>query len=192
METKYLFTTWSEYHLLAQKIAATILNHSEPFDEIIAIARGGLTFGHIMSDLLRLPIATFTIQSYKAMQKQGKVTITQEIGEPIKGKRILLIDDKSDTGKTFMRALKYINSFKPASVTTASMYLEPSSKFKPDYYAKQVNKWVIFPYEVVETITTITKQMADAGKSKAEIQEYLIQLGFREGQIAFVRKHHIT
>jgi uncharacterized protein len=192
MDNQFLFVSWPEYHLLAQKLAATIISHSDPFDEIVAIARGGLTLGHVLSDLLQLPVATFTIQSYTDIQKQGKVTITQELGLPIAGKRILLVDDIADTGKTFIRAMEYVHELKPAHITTVSMFFKPHSTFRPDYIAKQTDKWIVLPYEVVETITFVTKTMAAKKKTKSEIQDFLISLGFNVKQIAFVRKYHIT
>jgi uncharacterized protein len=191
METKYFFTTWPEYHLLAQKLAAAIMNHSPKFDEIVAISRGGLTLGHMLSDFLQLPVSTFAIQSYHDIQKQGTVTITQELGKSIVGKRVLLVDDVSDSGKTFERATAYIKSCKPAEITTVAMFFKPHSSFRPDYYVKQTSRWIIFPYEPTEMIINITKSMTEKGVSKADIQDFLTELGFREGQVAFVRKHHI-
>lgn len=191
METKYLFVTWPEYHLLAQKLAAAILNHSPKFDEIVAISRGGLTLGHMLSDFLQLPVSTFAIQSYNDIQTQGTVKVTQELGKSIAGKCVLLVDDVADSGKTFERATAYIKSCKPTEITTISMFFKPRSTFRPDYYVKMTNRWIIFPYEPTEMILSITNKLLKEGKSKADIQTYLTDLGFREGQVAFVRKHHI-
>jgi hypoxanthine phosphoribosyltransferase len=192
METKYLFTTWPEYHLLAQKLAAAIMNHSPKFDMIVAVSRGGLTLGHMLSDLLQLPVSTFAIQSYTDIQTQGTMKVTQQLGISITGKRVLLVDDVSDSGKTFKRATEYVKSCKPSDITTVAMFFKTRSIFRPDYFVKKTNRWIIFPYEPTEMIIQITKKMDSEGKSKAEIQDFLITLGFREGQIAFVRKHHIT
>jgi uncharacterized protein len=192
MDTKYLTVTWPEYHLLAQKLAASIMNHSPKFDEIVAISRGGLTLGHLLSDLLQLPVSTFAIQSYSDIKTQGKVVITQEIGRPITGKKILLVDDVSDSGKTLIRGIEYLKESKPKDITTVCMYFKPRSAFRPDYYAKLTTKWIIFPYEPTEMIILLTKKMESEGYSKLEIQEFLTGLGFREGQVAFVRKHHLS
>jgi uncharacterized protein len=192
MDIKYLYVAWPDYHLQSQKLAAAILNHTRKFDEIVAISRGGLTFGHILSDLLQLPVYSFTIQSYSDIKTQGTLTITQELGKPISGKRILLVDDVSDTGKTFIRANEYLNRLNPKDITTASMFLKPQTIFRPDFFAKQTDKWIIFPYEVTETIKFITQKMTNEGKTKIQIQDFLVNLGFREGQVAFVRKHHLS
>jgi hypoxanthine phosphoribosyltransferase len=176
MDTMYLLLTWSQYHLLIQKMAAAILHHSEPFDEIVAISRGGLTLGHLLSDLLLLPIYTFAIQSYSDIQSQGELKITQELHERISGKRILLVDDVSDSGRTFERALKYLKGLGASDITTVSLFYKPHSRFRPDYYAKQTKKWIIFPYEPTEMIKRITKKMESGGNTKAQIQHFLTTL----------------
>ncbi len=189
-DPEYLYLSWADYHILTQKLAAAILHHSEPYDEIVAIARGGLTLGHLLSDLLRLPVSTFAIQSYTDIQKSGEIHITQTLRKPINGKRVLLVDDVADSGKTFKRALSYLRRFKPAEITTVAMFHKPLSKIRPDYFAQQTDKWILFPYEPTEMITFLIRRFVKDGLTKKQIQDRLLSIGFREGQIAFVRHHH--
>lgn len=191
MQIKYLPVTWKNYHALSQQIAAAILTREKPFNIIVAIGRGGLTFGHLISDFLRIPICSITIQSYTDIQKQGEVHITEELSSSISGKRVLLVDDIADTGTTLKRATTYINSFHPSVVTTATLFYKPHSTLRPDYYAKQTKSWILQPFEVTEWVYTFTKTMASEGKSKAEIQTFLEHLGYTPDQIKFVRRHHI-
>lgn len=192
MVTQYLFVTWPEYHLLSQKLAAAIFNHAPDIDLIVAISRGGLTLGHLLSDLMMKPISTIAVQSYSDIQKQGEVRLTEKLQTPIEGKRVLVVDDVSDTGKTFQRAIDHLKQFMPKELISVSLYDKPHSAFRPDFYAKATNKWIIFPYESTEMIILITRQMEKEGKTKLQIQEFLIGLGLREGQIAFTRKHHLS
>lgn len=187
---KYLPVSWIEYHTLAQKLAATILSDKKPYDEIVAIARGGLTLGHLLSDFLRIPISTITIQSYTDIQTQGNVTITKKIQGSIAGKRVLLVDDVADSGKTIQRAVSYLRHLNPKQVTTVTMFYKPRSVVRPDYFARQTTRWILFPYEPTEMILLITKQLAEEGKSKSEIQRFLESLGYTADQIAFARKYH--
>src|SRR3989344_3759169 len=111
MRTKYLSVSWTEFHTLTQKFAAAILDHEKrPPDEIVAIGRGGLSVGLMLSDFLRIPIFSITIQSYTDIKKQGVLNVTEKLGRPIRGKHILLVDDNADSGKTFVRALKYLEN----------------------------------------------------------------------------------
>ncbi len=188
---QFLPISWSTYHKTVQKLAATILDSSTPYDEIVAISRGGLTLGHLLSDMLRIPVATITIQSYTDIQAQGELVITEKLSKPIRDKRILLVDDVSDSGKTLNRAIAYLKRFGPSNVTTVTMFFKPQSVHRPDYFADTTTKWIIFPYEPTETILTLTKNMEKEKKTKAQIQEFLESLGFTTDQITFVRRHHV-
>jgi len=194
MDIQYYPVDWTTYHNLSQKLSATILSHSSKIDQIVAIARGGLTFGHLLSDLLRIPVATFTIQSFTDIQKQGEVTITEPLKSPIMGKHILLVDDVADSGVTIKRALSYLKRFKPKKISTVTMFFKPHSVYRPDYFAKQVPnaRWIIFPYETTETILSITKSMEKNGVSKATIQQKLMSLGYTTDQIKFVRRYYLS
>lgn len=192
MATHYLPVSWSQYHSYAQKLAATVLANNHHVDEIVAISRGGLTFGHLLSDFLRIPISTITIQSYTDIKTQGKLEITTKLQKPIKDKHVLLADDVSDTGKTLKRAISYLKTFKPKDITTITMFYKPHSIYRPDYFAKQTSSWILFPYEPTEMILLISKQLIEEGKTKAEAQKFLENLDFTDEQIAFVRKHYLS
>jgi hypothetical protein len=187
----YYFLDWPEYHLLTQKLAAAIISHTDPFEEIVAISRGGLTLGHLLSDLLRLPISTFAIQSYSDIQTRGEARITLKLPGPITGKRVLLVDDVSDSGTTLRRATEYLKTLDPGRIESVTLFYKPHSEFRPDFYAKQTSKWILFPYEPTEMIILLTGKLEREGVPKRKIQEFLLRLGYREGQIAFARKHHL-
>lgn len=191
METRYLSVSWQEYHYLTQCLAATILSRHNDLDHIVAISRGGLTLGHLLSDLLRISISTITIQSYVDIQTHGEVKITSKLTTPIKNKKILLVDDVSDSGKTLKRAVSYLKHFAPKEITTVTLYYKPRSVYKPDYFARQTTHWILFPYEPAEMILLISKSLTNEGKAKADIQKFLESLGYSDDQIKFVRRYHL-
>lgn len=192
MKISYLPVSWKEYHSLSQKIAAAILAHDKPFDVIIAIGRGGLTFGHLLSDLLRIPISSITIQSYTDIKEQGEVHITDGLSHEITGKRVLLVDDIADTGTTLKRAISYLREFKPGVIKTATLFYKPHAMLRPDYFARQTTRWILQPFEMTEWVYTFTKNLTKDGKSKAEIQAFLESIGYSDDQIKFVRRHHLS
>lgn len=190
MAIHYLPITWKDYHATSQKLAAAILDQGESFDLIVAIARGGLTFGLILSDFLQTPISTIVIQSYTDIQKQGEFKIAGKLQTPIRGKKILLVDDIADSGKTFKRAISYLRRFGPKSITTAALFYKPHSIYRPDYFAKRSAAWILLPHEVTEWIYTFTLKLQKEGKSKADIQKFLGKLHYTNDQIAYVRRHY--
>lgn len=191
MAIKYLPVSWQTYQTYCQHLAATLLTHDPSIEEIVAISRGGLTLGHLLSDFLRIPIWTITIQSYTDIKEQGEINITGKLQTSIEGKHVLLVDDVSDSGKTLKRAVNYLKDAGAKNITTMTLFYKPHSVFRPDYFAKQTSKWIIFPHENTETILLLTKSMMKEKKSKAEIQEFLNKLGFTNPQIAFARKYHL-
>lgn len=188
MAIEYLPVSWSTYHTHAQTLADAILAGEHPVDEIIAIARGGLSLGHILSDLMAVPISTFAIQSYEDIQDQGEVKITQGVQTELAGKHILVVDDVADSGKTLVRAREYLANFKPKKITTATIFYKPHSIYKPDFFAEETTRWILFPTEVRETISYFFKTMQKDGKPKEAIEAFIQSLGYTPEQIAFVRK----
>lgn len=191
MADQYLPVTWNEYHSLSLLLAEKILSTNTPLNEIVAIARGGLSLGLILTDFLQKPISTITIQSYTDIKKQGLIEITSKLGKPIRDKHILLVDDISDSGKTFARAISYLRAFRPKSITTAALFYKPHSSFLPDFFAKETDRWILLPHEVTEWISALTQKMKTDGRSKADTQAFLKQLGYNDDQIAFVGKHYL-
>jgi len=190
MRVCYLPLSWTDYHDNALQLADCILSAKKPLDKIIAISRGGLTLGHLLTDFLKIPIATFTIQSYTDIQSHGESVITEPLKTNIRGKHVLLVDDVADSGKTLQRAIKYLARFHPASVFVSTMFFKPRSVFKPDYYVATTTNWILFPYEPTEMILLITKNMREQEKSEKEIHDFLKTLGYTEKQISFVRKYY--
>jgi hypoxanthine phosphoribosyltransferase len=191
MAIKYLPLTWENYHIYTQHLAATLLTHDPSINEIVAISRGGLTFGHLLSDLLRIPIWTIAIQSYTDIQTQGEIKINGKLQTSIEEKHILLVDDVSDSGKTLERAVEYLQEGNPKKITTMTMFYKPHSVYRPDYFAKQTTRWILFPYEPTEMILLISKQLIKEKKTKKEIQQFLNSIGYTDTQIAFTRKYHL-
>lgn len=190
MAIQYLSVSWKMYHSLAQKIAGDILSDSIQLDEIVAIARGGLSLGLILSDYLQIPIASITIQSYSDVKQQGALKITARLGQRIQGKHILLADDNAESGKTFQRSTTYLQTLKPASITTAVLFLKPQSQFIPNYIGMKTSCWTLLPHEVTEMVTTFTKRLKNEGKSENEIVTFLHTYGYTDKQIQFVRKYY--
>ncbi len=190
MKSIYLPISWSTYCTYTRKLADAILTSGPQETQIVAIARGGLTLGRLLSDYLSVPVATITIQSYKDFTKPSELIISEHLKVNIKDKAILLVDDVADRGITFKRAVSYLLRFKPKSITTVSMLCKTQSTFRPDFFAQVTDKWVIFPYEVTETIIYIIKMLKEQKKTKIEIQTALESLGYSDEEIYFVNKHY--
>ena len=155
---KYYTVSWQKLHKDTYKLATIIEKSGEKFDLIVAMARGGLTISQMLSDFLSLPVASFTITSYKDFQQnKEELKITYKMGNQLTQKKILLVDDVSDSGLTFIHGVKYLQELKAQNIKTAAPYLKTWTKFTPDFYIEKTDKWIIFPTEIKETILAIKK-----------------------------------
>ncbi|MGB4341967.1 MAG: phosphoribosyltransferase family protein, partial [Dysgonamonadaceae bacterium] len=69
-------------------------------------------------------------------------------------KKILIVDDVTDTGETLNLAVSYALSLKPTSVMTAVLQHKTCSAFTPDFYAQKIIKWrwIIYPWARYEDL----------------------------------------
>jgi len=147
--SKKLFVSWENAARLCAKLAEKINSSNFNPEILIAITRGGLVPGRIISSLLSNP-RLYCIK-YEYYDKDDKPTkfpqLTQTLSFDLKGKKILLIDEIADTGDTLREALKYLNSLHAEEVKTAVMHYKPHSSFHPDYSIEKTNKWIVYPWE---------------------------------------------
>lgn len=153
---------------LAHKINGTKI------DEIISISRGGNVVSRLLSDLLNLPISHITIESYADLSQVKEPIVTQISPREFKGENILLIDELSDSGKTFLRGLSYLKELPISNVYTASPYYKPHTKYIPDFWVEEIDGWIILPYEIRETQEAFAKEFGKNAKKK------LKEVGFEE------------
>ncbi len=172
----YYSITWEQLHDVTHALTEKIKTNKLKPDLIVGIARGGLTIAHISSDFLRLPVASFTISSYKDFKQQKMSEISFHVGGDLKDKHILLIDDVSDTGKTFIRGIQYLKDLGASHITTASPYIKPWTEHVPDIFVKKVEEWIVFPYDMRETVEAVSKIMKNETKSPDEIKQKLKSL----------------
>jgi len=180
----FLFISWQQFHQDCFKLSQRILKKNLHFDRIVCISRGGLVVARIFSDFLDLPISNFTIVSYTSVNKTGIPKITDELSVNIKNQRILLVDEVVDHGTTLKKAITYLKKHSPKQIITLAPYIKTWSQLKPDFWRVETNKWILFPYEVKETVDDLTKIFKKQGKTKTEINKIILNLGFDQKQIS--------
>jgi hypothetical protein len=184
-DINFLFISWPEFHDLCFKLAKKVLGRSEKFDRIVCISRGGLVVARILSDYLDLPISNFTIVSYVTLGETGEPKIVEELGVKIRNERILLVDEIADNGSTLGLAVSYLKKFSPKKLMTLVPIIKPWSKPKPSFWQKMTERWVVFPYEIKETMTELVGIYKRQGLSKKEIRDKVLLLLGDQKQIKY-------
>lgn len=180
---EFMSLSWEELHRAVYGLSEKIKEACPDCSLLVAMARGGMTPAHMLSDFLKLPVATFTLSSYRDMQQQNLTEITYQVGGQLKGKKILLVDDISDTGKTFVKGIEHIKNMGGVEIKTAALFAKPWTQYLPDYYELKTDKWIVFPYEVRETIESVSRIMEKEGKKNDEIRRKLKEIKIPERYI---------
>jgi hypoxanthine phosphoribosyltransferase len=59
------------------------------------------------------------------------------------------------------------------------VYYKPWSIVRPDYFAKETSDWIVFPWEIKETLRKIIAKCEELGKPVEEETAKLVKAGIR-------------
>lgn len=180
---QFEFVSWEKLHQWCFQLSQKVSQKELRLDKIVAISRGGLVAARILSDFLNLPISHITIVAYKEISKMDEPKVIEGLGVTVSKKRLLLVDEIVDTGKSLSRGKKYLDNFAPGKVFSAAPVVKSKANPKPDYYIHTIDKWIVFPYEVRETIEQLANDWARKGYPKKDIEKNLIKLGFKNEMV---------
>ena len=156
---------WEEYKKIVEKLAIEVHKSYRP-TVLIGIMRGAAPIIDILSRILKLPIAYIVIQSYSGKgleDQQGQLMFAREISSLANNedfKKVLLIDDLSDTGLTLNKSIEWLRNYGPTKdfikeVKTACLWKKKSSKFEPDFCPIRLDSdpWIVQPTEHYEELS---------------------------------------
>jgi hypoxanthine phosphoribosyltransferase len=178
-ETEYEVPTWNQIYDMLLNQAGKIRSDGYTPDIIVGIARGGLVPSRILADLLETrDFAIITIEYYFGIaQRQREPFLKQCLHTQLTGKKVLLVDDVSDGGRSLQLAKKHLEEQCAKEIKIATIYCKPGTVTTPDYFEKETSHWIVFPWEARETLTKIGRRVDD---NRAMVQEVsnLVRAGF--------------
>lgn len=145
---------WPSYHQLIEDLSGELHRSNVTFDLVLAIARGGLRVGDVISRIFDRPLAVISASSYRADQgtQPGKLQLGTSIalcGQALEGS-VLIVDDMVDSGTTLAAVTDFImNQPKVTCCQTAVLWWKVASTIKPDFYACKLHddRWIEQPFE---------------------------------------------
>jgi len=178
---KFEAPDWDYIYELCLELAEMIERSGFKPDMIVGIARGGWIPARLLSDFLLNPnVASMKVEFYVSIGETMKEpVITQDISVNIEGLKILVVDDVADTGKSLKLVKERLESMGAREVRVATIYYKPWSIFKPDFYVKTTDAWIIFPHEVRESIEILYEKFKREGRSIDDLRRLLIEAGFK-------------
>jgi len=177
---EFVIPTWEQIYELLLNLAQRIRKARFKPDIIVGVSRGGWPPARIMSDLLENPeLANVKAEFYLSVaETKSEPVITQPVSVSVKGKKVLVVDDVADTGKSLALVRQYLKEQGAIKVKIATIYYKPWSIVAPDWFEKKTNRWIIFPWERKETVRRILEKSKKHGKTVEEAKETLIKYGF--------------
>ncbi len=163
--------SWESIHAAAKSVANQIKKSGFLPDYVVAIARGGVVPARLLCDELHLK----NFISIKAdhwgitASKDGKATLRHGTLVDLSSKKVLLVDDITDTGESMQISKEYLESLNPEVVKTVAFYHLTGSNFTPDFYGKEEEwSWMIWPWNYKEDVVNLMSKFINEGITDAE------------------------
>ena len=155
---KALFVSWEDIEKLCRILYKKIKSKKFEPDIIIGVSRGGLIPIRVLSDFLNNDnISVIRVKFYERSGKRGRTsktrkepTIIENTTADIRNKKILVVDDVVESGRTLEIVKNNLIKRGPSKVLTSALFYKRKSRPAPDFYAKITDKWIVFPWERYE------------------------------------------
>lgn len=171
--------SWDQVYVMLLDLAEQIRGDGFEPDFIVGISRGGLVPARILSDLLENPHLTSVSTEYYVgiYEAKSEPLLTQQSQVSVFGKKILLVDDVVDTGRSAMLVRDHLCQQGLREIRLLTLYCKQWSTAKPDFYSRKTSDWVVFPWEVKETLAKLTKKSKESNASFEAAVDRLIRSG---------------
>jgi len=156
MSKDKIYLSWQDIENQLDRISNKLITDNFIPDYIIAISRGGLVPGVILSHrllVIRQNFLTWNIYSYTTENKQEIIKAdTFNNFSLVENKKVLVVDDIIDSGKT----IKYIKGLFNLWSSSSDIRFAVLVNKLPTYFISDIvtgsykeldNKWIVFPWE---------------------------------------------
>jgi len=154
--------SWEEMHENIKETAKKIKEDDYRPDIVIALSRGGFVPARVICDLMIIKdLVSVKVDHWGVTAaKDGKAHLRYPIDVDLTGKKVLIVDDITDTGESMIIAKEFVEKLNPKEIRTATIFHIKHSKFVPNYYSKKIDwVWVMFPWNYVEDMCNITPKV---------------------------------
>jgi len=159
--------SWSEADGWADAIERQVRAANRLPETIVGLTRGGWVPARLLADRLGVRrIVSLRAQHWGiTATATGAASLTEGLSGPVKGERVLVVDDITDTGDSLRLAVDNVRTAGASQVESAAFLHIAHSKFLPTYFGEEIPRdrwvWVVFPWNYWEDLTALARQAAD-------------------------------
>ncbi len=154
--------TWELFGEAGRELARSIADSGFRPDMVIAVARGGLLPAGAISYALGVKAAgTLNVEFYSDVEETLPDPVLLEPlldTAAIVGKRLLVVDDVADSGRTLDLVLDVLRNHHPDEVRSAVLYTKPRTIVQPDYSWRSTERWINFPWSSQAPVTAVSSE----------------------------------
>lgn len=172
--------SWEDVERWAKEGALKVLEENWGPDVVVGLARGGWVAARLYCDYLGVKdLVSLKVEHWGVTATpDGKARLKYGSNYSLEDKKVLIVDDISDTGESLTLAKNYVESQNPAEIRTATLLTIKGSHFKPDYDGGEIDwAWIVFPWNFVEDIINLVGNILE--EREAVSTDDIIEL-FRE------------
>lgn len=177
---RLLHLSWEDVQKLTEDVAEKVRSSGFKPDIIVAVSRGGFDPARILCDQLGvMRLASVQIEYYTGVNRTSRSPqVIYPLNAEVSGLRVLVVDDVSDTGTSLKVAMDHVAGLGASEVRVATLHMKPWTTFRPDYSAAEVDAWIIYPWEPIESMKSIAEGLAQQGLTPPLIKHRLLEMGF--------------
>lgn len=115
---------------------------------IVGIARGGLTLAHTMAEGLKIrDVQTIRTELYDEVTQRDSLSLFGSC-DFRNVKRVLVVDDIADSGKTLQYVMHYLRDKHPlVEFQSATLFYKNTSVYEPHFWINEAKEWIDFFWE---------------------------------------------
>ena len=148
--------SWELFGQAQEELAQQIADSDFSPEVLVAVARGGMLPGGALTYSLGVKLTD-------AINVEFYTDVNETLADPIllaplldtdsiRGRRILVVDDVADSGRTLALVLKLLRGF-GAEVRSAVLYTKPRTVVQPDFSWRTTDKWIVLPWSAKPPVT---------------------------------------
>ena len=157
--------TWEGFGEASRELTRSIVESGWIPDLIVAVARGGLLPAGAISYAMGVKaIGTMNVEFYTGI---GETLTEPRLLPPLMdvsaifGKRVLVVDDVADSGRTLKMVMDLIarhglsldgETAVAVDARCAVIYEKPRSVISPDYVWRVTDRWINFPWSTLPVV----------------------------------------